>query len=86
MNQLFKNIVITGFDWESCYLHDVPKRKKQVLDDLIIEVNKMGLCITPGDQLEVEVKDHSSALEFFSVESVDTENMNLTLNYAGGIS
>ena len=77
-------ITIVGVDWETCYLHDMPERKKQVLDDLKIKVEKD--LIVPCEIIEIDVADHSSATEMFQVEDIRITENSVILSYAGGVS
>ena len=79
-----KQIFIVGPDWETCYLHEMPKRKEQVLDDLRIEVEQRHECFQKEDTFCIDVLDHSMAFEMFETKEITDDKIIFT--YAGGAS
>ena len=77
-------IVIIGHNWETCYLHEMPERKQQVLYDLQNKIDED--MIIPFIIIEVDVSDHSSAVEMFQVENISYRDDSVILSYAGGAS
>ena len=79
-------IKITGNDWKNCYLHEKPDRKKQVIDDLQKEVDELDGVVIFEEIFEIEVSDHSSAVEIFQVKEINYAKNIIVFSYNGGAS
>ena len=79
-------ITITGYDWNTCYLHYAPNTKTQVLNDLQKEIDERGSISIVGDQFQIDVVNHSVAMEFFKIINIDQDIMTVEMEYEGGIS
>jgi len=79
-------IELSGNDWFNCYLHDMPKRKNQVMDDLAKHINNNFAFLKAGHEIWIAVKDHSMAEENFTVMSIDFKTGDIKLSYSGGVS
>ncbi len=77
---------IIGDEWDRCYLHETPERKRQILKDLQIEVDQKGPSLVSGYIIDIDVKDHSMAVELFEVISVFKRSKIVKVEYAGGAS